>query len=71
MKKSIIPTEMSKGQRDNTKALQKSSITQRLRTDLGWSVGVTTVTQLVLLSGLRAQPFHFRNNLVIKRTHTA
>ena len=37
---------------------QKSSITQRLRTDLGRSVGVTTATQLVWLSGLRAQPSH-------------
>ena len=34
---------------------QKSSITQRLRTDLGRSVGVTTATQLVWLTGLRAQ----------------
>ena len=33
---------------------QKSSITQRLRTDLGRSVGVTTATQLVWLTGLRA-----------------
>ena len=39
--------------------LQKSSITQRLRTDLGRSVGVTTATQLVWLTGLRAQPSHF------------
>ena len=33
---------------------QKSSIKQRLRTDLGRSVGVTTATQLVWLTGLRA-----------------
>ena len=32
---------------------QKSSIKQRLRTDLGRSVGVTTATQLVWLTGLR------------------
>ena len=37
---------------------QKSSITQRLRTDLGRSVGITTVTQLVWLTWLRAQPSH-------------
>ena len=42
----------SKKQRDNTKMPQKTSITQRLRTDLGRSVGVTTVTQLVLLNQL-------------------
>ena len=33
---------------------QKSSIKQQLRTDLGRSVGVTTDTQLVWLTGLRA-----------------
>ena len=41
------PAEMSKGQSDNTSNAKKSSITQRLRTDLGRSVGVTTATQLV------------------------
>ena len=35
---------------NNTKTPPKTSITQRLRTDLGWSVGVTTVIQLVWLS---------------------
>ena len=35
-----------------------SSNTQRLRTDLGRSVGVTTATNLLWLSDLRAQPFH-------------
>ena len=38
---------------------QKSSITQRLRTDLGRSVGVTTATQLVWLNGFyERQPSH-------------
>ena len=37
----------SKKQNDNTKTHPKTSITQQLRTDLGRSVGVTTVTQLV------------------------
>ena len=41
------------------KLRHKSSITQRLRTDLGRSVGVTTATQLVWLTGLRAQPSNF------------
>ena len=40
----------SKKQRDNTKTPPKTSITQRLRTDLGRSVGVTIATQLVLLN---------------------
>ena len=48
---------------------QKSSITQRLRTDLGRSVGVTTATQLVWLTGLRAHLPTPRNSRVIKRTH--
>ena len=55
MTKTDIPTEMSNGQRDNTKAPPKWSITQRLRTDLGRSVRVTTATQLVWLIGLLVQ----------------
>ena len=49
MTKTLIPIEMSKGQHDNTKTSQKSSITQRLRTDFERSDGVTTVIQLVWL----------------------
>ena len=48
---------------------QKSSITQQLRTDLGRSVGVTTATQLVWLTGLRAHLPTNRNSRLIKRTH--
>ena len=51
MTKAPMPTEMSKEQSDNT----KSSITQRMCTDLGRSVGVNTATRLVLLIGLQAQ----------------
>ena len=40
------PTEMSNGQSDNTKNATKSSITQRLLTDLGRSVKVTTANKL-------------------------
>ena len=50
MTKAPTPTEMSKGQSDNKNNATKSSITQRLRTDLGRSVGVTTATQLVWLT---------------------
>ena len=39
MTKVLISTEMSKGQSDNTKNATKKSITQRLQTDLGRSVG--------------------------------
>ena len=49
MTKALILTEMSKGQH-NTKMSPKSSITQRLRIDLGQSDGVTTVIQLVRLN---------------------
>ena len=48
---------------------QKSSIKQRLRTDLGRSVGVTKATQLVWLTGLRAHLHTNRNSRLIKRTH--
>ena len=47
MTKVPTATEKSKKQRDNTKTPPKTSITQRLQTDLGRSVWVTTVTQLV------------------------
>ena len=46
---------MSNGQRDNTKTPIKWSITQRLQTDLGRSVRVTTATKLVWLISLRVQ----------------
>ena len=48
---------------------QKSSIKQRLRTDLGRSVGVTTATQLMWLTGLLAHLPTPRNIRVIKRTY--
>ena len=44
MTKAPTPTEKSKKQRENTITPQKMSITQRLRTDLGRSVGVTIAT---------------------------
>ena len=43
MTKAPTPTEKSKKQRDNTKTPPKTSITQRLRTDLRRSVWVTGV----------------------------
>ena len=46
-----------KNQRDNLKNATKTLITQRLRTDLGRSVGVTAVTPLVWLNWFtNAQP---------------
>ena len=59
MTKAPTPTEKSKKQRDNTKTPPKTSIIQRLRTDLGRSVGVTIATQLVWLNRLTGfQPSH-------------
>ena len=69
MTKAPTPTEMAKGQNDNTNNVTKSSIKQQLRTDLGRSAGVTTATQLVWLTGLRAHLPTPRNSRVIKRTH--
>ena len=58
MTKAPTPTEMSKGQSDNTNNATKSSIKQQLRTDLGRSVGVTTATQLAWLTGFTGPPSH-------------
>ena len=70
MTKAPTPTEKSKKQRDNPKNATKTSITQRLRTDLGRSVGVTTVTPLMWLNRFTsAQPSTNRNSRVSKRTH--
>ena len=43
MTQAPTPTEKSKKQCENTKTPPKTSITQRLRTDLGRSVGITIV----------------------------
>ena len=58
MTKAPTPTELSKGQSDNTNNGTKSSIKQQLRTDFGRSVGITTATQLVL-TWFTDPPSHF------------
>ena len=58
MTKDPTPAEKSKGQSDNTDNAIKMSITQRLRTDLGLSVGVTTAHHVVL-TGQPGQPSKF------------
>ena len=55
MTKAPTPTENVKKANDNTNNATKSSITQRLRTDLGRSVGVTT--KLVWLTCFRGPTF--------------
>ena len=68
-KKPLHKQKCQKGKVTTQRTPQKSSIKQRLRTDLGRSVGVTTATQLVWLTGLRAQLPTNRNSRLIKRTH--
>ena len=46
MTKAPTLTEKPKKQRDNIQTPQKTSITQRYRTNLGRSVGITLATQL-------------------------
>ena len=67
MTKAPSPTEMWKEQSDNTNNATKSSITQRLRTDLWWSVGVTTATQLVWLTRFTGPTFpSFKGKSVVR-----
>ena len=47
MSKVPTPTEKFKKQRENKKNATKTSITQRLRNDLGRSVGVTIATKVL------------------------
>ena len=59
MTEAPTPRDKSKKQRDNIKTTPKTLITQRMRTDLGRSVGVTAVTPLVWLNKFTgAQPSH-------------
>ena len=62
MAKAPTTIEKSNKQHDNIKTPPKTLITQRLRTDLGRSVGVTAVTPLVWLNRFSsAQPSHSPN----------
>ena len=67
--KPLHKQKCQKGKVTTQKTPQKSSIKQRLRTDLGRSVGVTKAIQLVWLTGLRAHLPTNRNSRLIKRTH--
>ena len=59
MTKVLTQKENSKKQSDKTKTPQQTAITQRLRADLGRSVGVTIATQLVWLNRFTgSQPSH-------------
>ena len=69
MTKAPTPTEMSKEQSDNTNNATKKFDYTAVATDFGRLVGVTTATQLVWLTGLRAHLPTNRNSRLIKRTH--
>ena len=69
MTKPLHQQKCQKGKATTQTTSQKSSIKQRLQTDLGRSVGVTTATQLVWLTGLRAHLPTPRNSRAIERTH--
>ena len=59
MTKAPTPIEKSKKQSDNIKTPPKTSITQRLWIDLGRSIRVTIITQLVWLNRFAgSQPSH-------------
>ena len=68
MTKPPIPTEKSKTKGQHTQTPPKTSITQRLRTDLGRSVGVTSnPTGVVLRINKRSTlyiPAKFHGNLL-------
>ena len=64
MTKALTPTEHFKKQSDNTKTPPKHSITQRLRTDLGRSVGVEKANLLVRLNRITgSKPSHLPQKL--------
>ena len=68
MTKAPTPTEKPKKQRDNTQTPQKTSITQRLQTDLRRSAGVRIATQQVWLNRLMGyQPSHLPQPLCNRR----
>ena len=68
MTKSPTSTEKSKKQYYNTKTQQKTSITQRLRTDVGWSIGVTIVAQVVWVNQFTgSEPSHLSQKLFYQK----
>ena len=65
--KPLHQQKCQKGKVTTQTTLQKSSIKQQLRTDLGRSVGVTTATQLVWLTWFTGPPSHSHINMDIVR----
>ena len=73
MTKAPTPTEKPKKQRENRKATPKTSITQRLQTDFGRSVGITIATQLVCFKPVKygTPTFPLTATAVLSKGHTA
>ena len=71
MTKEPSSTQKSKNEHDNTINATKTSITKRLQTDLGRSVRVTTISQLVLLNQFTGNLNLLTNDksCVMKRAH--
>ena len=70
MTKAMKQTENSKKQSDNTNTPPKHLITQRLRTNLGRSVGVTKASQLVWLHRFtKSQASHLAQKLCNQMVH--
>ena len=57
------PTENPKSNVGTQKRHQKTSIPQRLMTDFGRSVGVTTATLLLWIHGLQLKPSQYPQKL--------
>ena len=66
------PTEKkTQKKRDNTETKPKTSITQRLRTDLGRSIGVTIAIRIMCLIRLTVSPtFPLTEKVVLSKGHT-
>ena len=69
MQKPIHQHKCHKGKVTTQTTPLKSSITQRLRTDLGRSVGVTTAIQLVWLTWFTGPTFPLPETAVLSKGH--
>ena len=70
MTKAPIPTENSKTKGQHTQTPPKTSITQRLRTDLGRSVGVTSNPTGVVKPVYGIPTFPLTAKAVLSKGHT-
>ena len=69
-KSTYIHRKIQKCKRDNIKKATKTSITQRLGTDLGRSAGITTTTTGVVKPVYEQSTFPLTTTAVLSRGHT-